>query len=66
MRKMDLKKQLKELCAAKVEPSLVEVPPLSFLAADGSGDPRGSARFNKLLKNTFSGVVLHASGRSNP
>lgn len=41
MKKVDLKKELKELYAPPREPVLVEVPPMTFLAVDGVGDPNG-------------------------
>jgi hypothetical protein len=41
MRKVDLKKELKPLYGPPREPVLVDVPPLTFLAIDGAGDPNG-------------------------
>ena len=35
----DVKKEDKELYAPKKGPSIVEVPPMSFVAVRGSGDP---------------------------
>ena len=35
----DVKKECKELYAPKKGPSIVEVPPMSFVAVRGSGDP---------------------------
>ena len=41
MKKVDLKRELKELYAPPREPGLVEVPRMTFLAIDGAGDPNG-------------------------
>ena len=41
MLSIDFKKVHKDLYGAKTEPALVDVPPLSFLAVDGAGDPDG-------------------------
>jgi len=44
MKSIDLKKKLKALYSASAtKPSLVEVPPLNALMADGAGDPNGAA-----------------------
>jgi hypothetical protein len=41
MKKVDLKKERKELYAPPRDPVLVDVPPMPFLAVDGAGDPNG-------------------------
>jgi hypothetical protein len=41
MRRVDLKKERKELYAPRRDPVLVDVPPMPFLAVDGAGDPNG-------------------------
>ena len=35
----DFKKEYKELYQPKATPSIIEVPPMKFLAVRGSGDP---------------------------
>lgn len=48
--KIDLKKQLKALYAPSAkEPAIVEVPTMSFLMADGAGDPNTSPEFQDIL-----------------
>lgn len=54
MDKIDLKKRLAPLYAAKQSPSLVDVPPLSRLALDGAGDPNGSQDFHQVCEALFS------------
>jgi len=39
--KVDLKKELRGLYSARRAPELIEVPPLTYLMADGGGDPSG-------------------------
>ena len=41
MKKIDLRKERKELYGPPRDPVLVGVPPMPFLAADGAGDPNG-------------------------
>ena len=41
MKKIDLKKERKELYSPPRDPVLVDVPPMPFLAIDGAGDPNG-------------------------
>ena len=40
--RVDFKRELRELYAPTRTPSVVEVPALSFLMADGHGDPNTS------------------------
>jgi hypothetical protein len=51
---IDLKKDMKELYAAKKEPSLVEVPELSYLMIDGEGDPNNSQSFSDAVSALYS------------
>lgn len=51
--KLDLKKVYKALYSATAKPALVEVPPLRYLAADGSGDPNGSPLFAAAVEALF-------------
>jgi hypothetical protein len=55
MSKLDLKKDLKHLYnpSAK-EVTLVDVPPLHFLMADGSGDPNTSQAFRDAMMAVYS------------
>ncbi len=41
--KLDFKKQYKDLYIPKAVPSLVEVPPILYLMADGNGAPEGES-----------------------
>jgi len=40
----DFKKEYKELYAPKKGPSILEVPPMHFVAVRGSGDPNDRGR----------------------
>jgi hypothetical protein len=51
--KIDLKRQYKELFAAKAQPSLVQVPALSVVAVDGQGNPNGSQRFQDCVEALY-------------
>jgi hypothetical protein len=47
--KIDLRRQLKELYAAPKTPVRVSVPRLTFLMADGSGDPSTSSAYREAV-----------------
>ncbi|MBI0583581.1 MAG: GyrI-like domain-containing protein [Methanomassiliicoccus sp.] len=51
--KLDLRKQLRTLYDAPLEPVLVEVPAMNFLMIDGSGDPNGSEEYRQALEALF-------------
>lgn len=55
MSKLDLKKEFKHLYnpSAK-EVSLVDVPEMSFIMADGAGDPNNSAEFEEVIGFLYS------------
>ena len=53
--RIDYKKQLKELYAASArEPALVDVPKLSYLRIDGTGDPNTSSAYRDAVESLFS------------
>ena len=55
MRKVDLKKELKQLYQASAkEVQAVEVPALQFLMIDGEGDPNTSAAYSEVVEALFS------------
>jgi hypothetical protein len=55
MSRIDYKKEFKSLYAAPVEqPVLVDVPTLSYLRIDGSGDPNTSSAYQDAVKSLFS------------
>ena len=54
MNKVDYKKELKHLYTAAKEPSLVEVPQLSYLRIDGAGDPNSSRSYKEAVEALFS------------
>ena len=43
----DYKKEYKDLYMPKDKPVLIEVPPMNFLMADGSGDPNNNPEFQQ-------------------
>jgi hypothetical protein len=51
---IDLTKQYRELYAPLREPSLVDVPELSFLMIDGHGDPNVSAAYGQAVEALYS------------
>ena len=54
METIDFKREYRELYTApKATPVLVDVPPLQFLMADGSGDPNTSPRFPEIMAGLY-------------
>lgn len=54
METIDFKKEYRELYSApKTEPVIVDVPPLQYLMADGSGNPNTSPRFPKIMAGLY-------------
>lgn len=55
MKKLDLKKQWKQLYEAKEEAIVaVDVPPLTYLMVDGQGDPNTSKAFQEAIEALYS------------
>jgi hypothetical protein len=55
MSKVDYKKELKHLYTASAKlPALVDVPTLSYLSVDGSGDPNTSSAYQAAVQALFS------------
>jgi len=54
IQKVDYKREHKELYAATRMPAMVEVPELSFLMIDGSGDPNTSTAFQEAVGALYS------------
>lgn len=55
MKKIDLKKDLKQLYQPSAkEPALVEVPAMNFLMIDGQGDPNTSPAYREAVEALFS------------
>ena len=52
--KLDLKRELPELYAARRKPGIVEVPELKFLMIDGHGDPNTSADYGQAIEALYS------------
>ena len=53
----DFKKEYKEFYLPKDKPSLIEVPPLSFLAVRGQGDPNQEGGYYQQALNQLYGVA---------
>lgn len=53
-RKIDFKRELRELYAAGRSPVLVDVPKLAFLMIDGHGDPNTSIEYRQAVSALFS------------
>lgn len=53
-RKIDFKRQLRELYAARRSPMAVRVPELAFLMIDGHGDPNTSSEYRQAVSALFS------------
>lgn len=54
-KKSDFKRQFKELYSARVgTPAVVDVPELSFLMVDGTGDPNSSGEYREAVEALFS------------
>jgi hypothetical protein len=51
--KIDFKRDLRELYAPAGEPSLVEVPGLTFLMVDGHGDPNTAPEFGDAIEALY-------------
>ena len=54
LERIDLRKQLKTLYGASDTPSVVDVPPLNYLMADGRGDPNTSADYAAAVAALYS------------
>lgn len=52
--KLDLKRELPELYAARRKPRIVEVPELKYLMIDGHGDPNTSADYGRAIEALYS------------
>ena len=52
--KIDFKRELKQFYSAKPAPAMVEVPELSFLMIDGSGDPNVVAEYGQAIEALYS------------
>lgn len=50
MEKMDYKKAYKDYYQPPVKPSVIEVPEMSFITVEGSGDPNTSADYQEALE----------------
>ena len=53
MKKIDHKKEFKELYTAKGEPKIVEVPKMNFIMVDGKGDPNTSQEFKDAVEALY-------------
>lgn len=53
MKKIDLKKELKEFYSAKKEPCIVKIPAFNYIMIDGKGDPNGSEEFQAAVSALF-------------
>lgn len=51
--KVDLKQEFKELYSARLEPHLIEVPPLQYLMVDGTGDPNTSEDYRAAVEALY-------------
>ncbi len=51
---IDLKRELKTVYTAAKQPTLIDVPPLSALMIDGSGDPNTAQRYQDAVQAIFS------------
>jgi hypothetical protein len=49
MKKIDYKKEYKDLYLPKLEPMLIDVPEMIFLMTDGKGDPNTSEEFQNAM-----------------
>jgi hypothetical protein len=52
-KKIDFKREFRDLYAAGREPSLVEVPTLAFLMVDGHGDPNTAAEYRDAVEALY-------------
>lgn len=50
MEKLDYKKAYKELYQPSAKPSIIDVPEMTFIAVDGSGDPNTSSEYKEALE----------------
>lgn len=53
MKKINFKKELKELYTAKQEPKIVQIPIMNFIMIDGKGDPNSSLDFQEAINTLF-------------
>lgn len=53
MKKVDYKKELKAFYSATKLPAMVDVPALTYILADGLGDPNGSKTFQAAVSALF-------------
>lgn len=51
--KIDYKRELRELYAAGPQPSLIDVPELSYAMIDGHGDPNRAAEFTEAVETLY-------------
>lgn len=68
MSKLDYKKELKHLYAASAkQPVLVDVPTLSYLSVDGSGNPNTSSAYQEAVQALFSlSYIIKFSIKKSP
>lgn len=50
MDKIDYKKEYKDLYLPKKKPNIIEVPEISFITVDGTGDPNTSIEYKKAME----------------
>lgn len=53
MKKINFKRELKELYTAKQEPKIVQIPIMNFIMIDGKGDPNSSLDFQEAINTLF-------------
>jgi hypothetical protein len=65
----DFKKEYKALYAPTIEPSVVNVPDMTFIMVDGKGDPNASAEYKAALEVLYGlsyGVKMSKMGDAQP
>ncbi len=50
MKKIDYKKEYPEIYLPKKKPSLIEVPPITYLMVDGTGNPNTSEKYKQAIE----------------
>ena len=58
MKKLDLKRELKQLYSSSRRPIIIKVPPAKFLMVTGRGEP-GGGEYQTALRAGLNGNDLH-------
>lgn len=66
MKTLDFKKEYKDLYQPKETPGLIQVPAMSFIMVDGTGDPNNNPQFEQAVELLYGlSYAIKISKREN-